>query len=52
MGADGQRRLLQPLAGLGTERVRTGQPLAVTEQRQEPVRFGVGVCVGSGLRHL
>ena len=35
--ADGQRRLLQPLARLGPERVGAGQPLAVAEQRQEAV---------------
>ena len=34
-GADGQRGLLQPLAGLGAERVGAGQPLAVAQQGQE-----------------
>ena len=50
--ADGERRLLQPLTGFGPERVGAGQSLAVAEQRQEPVGFGVGVRVGGGLRHL
>ncbi len=52
VGADRERRLLQPLAGLGPERVGAGQPLAVAEQRQEAVRLGVGVRVGGGLRDL
>jgi putative heme transporter len=47
--ADGKRRLLDPLTGFGPERVGADQSLAVAEQRQEPVGFGVGVC---GLRHL
>ena len=50
--ADGERRLLQPLTGLRSERVGAGQPLAVAEQRQEPVGFGVGVRVGGRLRHF
>ena len=37
VGPDRQRRLLQPLTGFGPERVGAGQPLAVAEQRQEPV---------------
>ena len=49
---NGQRGLLEPLAGLGAERVGTGQPLAVAEQRQEAVGVGVGTCVGLGLRQL
>ena len=32
-GADGQRGLLQPLAGLGAERIGAGQPFAVAESR-------------------
>ena len=51
-GADGQRGLLQPLAGLGAERVGAGQPLAVGQQGQEAVRLGVGVGVGGRLGHL
>ena len=52
VGADRQRRLLQPLAGLGAERVGAGQPLAVAEQGQEAVGLGVGVRVGGGLGDL
>ena len=52
VGADGERRLLQPLAGLGTERVRARQPLAVAEERQEAVALGVGMRVGGGLGDL
>ena len=37
VGADSQRRLLQPFARLGTQRVRAGQSLAVTEQREKAV---------------
>jgi len=48
--ADGKRGLLHPLTGFGPERIRAGQPVAVAEQRQEPVGFGVGMCVGGGLR--
>jgi hypothetical protein len=44
-GADGQRGLLQPLARLGAERVGTGQPPTVAEQRQETVVVGVGARV-------
>ena len=50
-GADRQRRLLQPLARLGAERVGAGQPLAVAEQRQEAVLLGVRARVRRGLRH-
>ena len=50
--ADRQRRLLQPLARLGPERVGAGQPLAVAEQRQEAVALGVGARVRRGLRDL
>ncbi len=50
VGADGQRGLLEPLAGLRPERVRAGQPLAVAEEGQEAVRLGVGACVGGGPR--
>ncbi len=52
VGADGERRLLQPLTGFGPERVGAGQSLAVAEQRHEPVGLGVGVRVGGGLRHV
>jgi hypothetical protein len=41
--ADGERRLLRPLAGFGPVRVGAGQSLAVADQREEPVGFGVGV---------
>ncbi len=51
-GADRQRRLLQPLAGLRPERVGAGQPLAVAEQRQEAVALGVGARVGRRLGDL
>ena len=51
-GADRQRGLLQPLAGLGAERVRAGQPLAVAEQGQVAVGLGVGARVGRGLGDL
>ena len=44
-GADRQRRLLQPLAGLGAERVGAGEPLAVAEQGEEAVGLGVGARV-------
>ena len=44
-GADGQRRLLQPLARFGTEHVGAGEAVAVAQQGQEAVRRGVGVCV-------
>ena len=50
--ADRERRLLQPLARLRAERVGAGQPLAVAEQRQEPVALGVGARVRGGLRDL
>ena len=50
--ADGQRRLLQPLARLRPDRVGAGQPLAVAEQGQEPGGLGVGVRVGGGLGHV
>ena len=39
--ADGQRGLLEPLAGFGPERVRAGQPLPVAEEGQEAIRLGV-----------
>src|SRR3954471_5595020 len=39
--ADRQRRLLEPLARLGPERVGTGQPLPVAEECQEAVALGV-----------
>ena len=52
LGADRQRRLLQPLAGLGAERVGAGQALAVAEQGEEAVGLGVGVRVGRGLRDV
>ena len=52
LGADGQRRLLQPLARLGPERVGAGQALAVAEQGEEAVGLGVGVRVGGGLGDL
>ena len=48
--ADGQRGLLEPLAGLRPERVRAGQPRAVAEEGQEAVRLGVGAGVGGGPR--
>ena len=51
-GADGQGGLLQPLAGLGAERVGAGQALAVAEQGQEAVGLGVGARVGGRLGHL
>src|SRR3954468_19324539 len=50
--ADRQRGLLEPLTGLGPERVGTGQPLAVAEECQEAVALGVRARVGGGLRHL
>ena len=51
-GANRQRRLLKPLASLGSERVRTGQTLAVGKQGQEPVALGVRARVRLGLREL
>src|SRR5215208_6995615 len=51
-GADGERGLLQPLAGLWAERVRAGEAFAVAEQRQEAVGLGVGARVGGGLGDL
>jgi hypothetical protein len=45
--ADRERGLLEPLAGLGAERVGAGQTLAVAQQREEAVRLGVGACIGS-----
>ena len=51
-GADGEGGLLQPLAGLGSERVGAGQPLAVAEQGQEAVGLGVGPRVGGRPGHL
>src|SRR5215217_3034222 len=51
-GADRERGLLKPLAGLWAERVGAGQPLAVAEQREEAVRLSVGVRVGGGLGNL
>ncbi len=50
--ADGQRRLLQPLARLRPDRVGAGQPFTVAEQGEEPGRLGVGVRVGGGLGHV
>ena len=47
--ADRERGLLEPLAGLGAERVGAGQPLAVAEQRQVAVGLGVRARVGLGL---
>src|ERR1700735_4740290 len=44
-GTYGQRRLLQPLAGLRSEGIGAGQADAVAEQGQEAVRLGVGVGV-------
>src|SRR3954469_18682742 len=46
--ADGERRLLHPFALFGTERIRTCESLAVTEQRQEPK--ALLVCAGIRLR--
>ena len=43
-GTYGERRLLQPFAGLGPEGVSAGQPGAVAEQGQESVRLGVLVA--------
>ena len=43
--------LLQSLAGLRTERIRAGQPVAIAEQGHESVRLVVGARVRSGLRH-
>src|SRR5436190_7785856 len=51
-GADGQRRLLQPFAGLGAERVGAGQALAVAEQGEEAVGFGVRARIRLRLGHL
>ena len=46
LGADGERRLLKPLTGLGAERVGAGQAFAVAEEGQEPVRRRIRVGVG------
>ena len=51
-GADRERRLLQPLARLGAERVGAGQPLAVAEERQEAVVIALRPRVGGGLGDL
>ena len=48
-GPDRERRLLHPLTGFRSERVSAGQPLAVAEQGEEPVRLGVGMGVGGSL---
>ena len=46
------RRLLQPLARLGPERVGAGEPLAVRDERHEPRALRVRARVGGGARHL
>ena len=50
--ANRQRRLLKPFARLGAERVGACQPLAVSEQGEEPVAVGVRARVRLGLREL
>src|SRR5580704_13280952 len=51
-GSYGERRLLEPLAGLRSECISTRQPDAVTEQGQESVRLGVLMAVRRGLGHV
>src|SRR5579862_7080629 len=51
-GTDGERRLLQPLARLRTQRVGAGQALPVAQQGDESVRGVLRARVGLGLRDL
>src|SRR3954451_8014359 len=49
---DGERGLLQPLAGLRAGRVGAGEALAVGDERQEAGPHVVGARVGRGARDL
>ena len=47
-----QRGLLEPLTGLGAERVGACQPCAVAQQREEPLGIGVRARIGRDLGDL
>src|ERR1700730_11646771 len=49
-GTDRQRRLLEPFACFGSERVCASQALAVAGQREEPVRLSVRMRVRGRFR--